>query len=86
MPNYIVILLPKCDICLNGLTCKTDKRLGWKLLGNYLTLTDKSPNYWDLGSGGKFDKTSLVNITGAEFFSQCGDYYAVPQQHVYIDQ
>ena len=60
--------------------------LGWDLPGNYPTLPGNSPNYRDLGWRGEFDKTILVYVTGAEFFSQCGNYHFVPHQLLYVDR
>ena len=60
--------------------------LGWDLPGNYPTLPGKSPNYRDLGSRGEIDKTILVYVTGAEFFSQCGNYHVVPRRLLYVDR
>ena len=58
----------------------TGDLLGWDLPGNYPTLPGNSPNHRDLGWRGEFDKNTFVDITGAEVFSQCGNYRFVPRQ------
>ena len=64
----------------------TQSKLGRDLPGNYPTLPGNSPNYRDLGWRGEVDKTILVYVTGAELFSQCGNYHFVPRRLLYVDR
>ena len=66
--------------CDNGCSNLGRTKLGWKLPGNYPSLTCNLPNLPGFGLGREFDKTSLVDITGAEVFSQCGNYRFVPRR------